>query len=296
MGKPKKITYKEGDLVQVIGYANTTFTSIGLYGYITKIYTLEDEETPKYLLNLLQYPEENEDPERQKQESEGRYQAVSIGTREENFRPIKGKTQLARAQKFRDLYFQPTYTPPKIANSVKRKILKKSRKDTAIASHMKKMRPKFPLPGKVERGNKSQFPSYQDPVCQKRWRRVMTLSQGGYSTTSPQKLAEWRLCNEANSQCSFWSGHPECRNLIHELDLDPFKAEFATALYKSKTRVYAPLGTLRNAAIQLWNQGYEILYIQEMTDAETCHNSSRTEPPKGFQITAAKRRKLPQPN
>ena len=153
----------------------------------------------------------------------------------------------------------------------------------------------FTLPGRIKRGDKSDYPSYQDPAVKKIDAELMGYAQSSPKNCTLTEKVRWRQALAAIAATSFWSGEPEVRALVKELDLDPMADEHAGALWTARKHVYVTRAKLRACAIRLWNNGAAFLYIQDMEGPDTCWSDYKSSAPTGFLITYAFRRKLPLP-
>jgi hypothetical protein len=104
------------------------------------------------------------------------------------------------------------------------------------------------------------------------------------------------LCwlNEASDRVCFWSGKPQVRRLVQELDLDPYTDRFNTVLYKKEKTVLVEPAKLRTTVIEALNKGLVILDIDDgYLDGkmECCCSMGREGT--HFFVTTGKRRKLP---
>jgi hypothetical protein len=289
--------WKIGDLIEVTGYLCQIRTLIGYVGYVDKLYP----EEGRVHLQLIgpKLPLSKEDMLREERDGHPWLLPTSNVANYNQIRRLEDPKEIARVKRYRVVKTKED-EDEKESDSVVDEIMRdidasidrdKERKDRldALAATLPI---KWVLPGHIKRGDKQNFPAYRDPKVEEAWTFVQHCAAKNEWTD--EERVRWAQGLEIVDQSSFWSPRQECRSLVHELDLDPMKDEHAYALYQPRKHVYAPNDTLRDAVIPLWNKGYEILYIQDMDDENTCHSSWRSNQPKGFLVTYAKRRKLPE--
>lgn len=172
---------------------------------------------------------------------------------------------------------------------------RKAQEEKELEEEQKRLGNVFTLPGKIRRGDKSQFTAFHDPVIEAASSEVRRYAVMERKDLTLEMKVRWGQANALVEQASFWSMRKECRDLVKELDLDPFVDEHEDALYGDKKHQYAPNGRLRHEAVNIWNEGRVIVYIQDMEDENTCWGSYKDGQPNGFLITHVKRRQLPIP-
>lgn len=293
--KSPKQKFKVGDYILVIGFVDSPKICTGLYGFIDSIGQKKGEPTT-YLVQLL--TKLDPDPELTQYDYRDtwteRVQATDIV-------PLTDPEKLKAAETFKYLTQRPPRGPrdpmlQKIMEQTMNPTKEELKKREKVAASVQIQEKEHPLPGHTKRGNKSKFPAYGDSISSERWYKVIHFAEKGPKNCTIEELALWKVLRENLEKCSFWSNHQECRDLVKELDLDPFKSSHEIALYQDKTNVYAPVGTLRVKAIELWNQNLEILQIQNMGDESNYQGAHPKGEIKGFSITYAKRRQLPIPS
>ena len=101
--------------------------------------------------------------------------------------------------------------------------------------------------------------------------------------------------NQALETVSSWSGDVDVRNIVHELDLDPFISRFNTTVYYKETTQFVPREQLRVGVITQLNNRRVILDIHDGSLNKLGRESypDLNEPVTHFFITTAQRRKLP---
>lgn len=268
---------------------------IGCFGYISRA---DDDGT--YWVETLRFPtlENSWDKAR---EERGDASTTVFHVKPSDLRHLTGKERLARVAWLKKLTNkreaedkEDSVVASIIADFTSPETVKRQREEAdEIAAERVRIGEVFKLPGRIKRGDKSDYPAYNDPIVEAISEELRGYAQKGPKACTLTERARWPQCLEATGACSFWSPRAECRALVKELDLDPMADEHAAALYQNKGSVYAENGSLRKAALRLWNKGAAILYIQDMEDAETCWASYKKGEPRGYLINYAFRRKLP---
>jgi hypothetical protein len=296
---------KKGTPILVTGYLCKFGNRLGYVGYVDKVWSPKQAHEGKTLsLKLLKpLPLSKSDLRKENDPQYGDFDSTSGQARPDQVRKLTDPKELDRVQRFMaaEKAEAEKETPEEKAKWKKfmasctrsaSKDLKERERLDAIA---RKIGPKWTLPGKIERGDKSAFCTYGDPVIQEASEHVRRCAVREQSELTDNDKIRWAEGNALTSQASFWSPTEECRDAVKEFDLDPFKSHFCSALYLPHSHTYAPNGTLREKLIEIWNRGEEILHIEDMDGPDTCHTRIMGRTPQGFSISHAKRRKLPTP-
>ncbi len=299
-------SFSVGDPVLVIGRMCTVKTCVGLFGYIERVYTPEEcghkEDTPNLSIILLSYPSFDPDDYLSKgsNEKHGHFDTWSGTARASDLAPLTNVKHLARvaalkakrAEEEANKEDDPEWDA-KLAEMTSPETMAKWKADRAeVEAESARIGKVFPLPGAIKRGNKGGFPAYRD--IQQVTHELMGYAQRGPKGCTLTERARWGQCLEVTDQVSFWSPRQEVRDIVKELDLDPMASEHESALYRNHGREYVTNGGLRDVVIRLWNRGAIILYVQDMEGPDTCWASYKETEPKGYQVSYAFRRKLPE--
>ena len=287
--------FKPGDPVLVVGCLSRFRTCVGLFGFVDSIFPKEGE----IFACLLTRPDLKDRHDRWA-ERQGRPDYTHETGTPGDFIPLTGKGRIARVEALKAHVAAKDKTPSPAFKAIMddaerpEKRARWAAEEASVAARSAEMGELYKLPGKLKRGDKSEFPAYRDPAVQAIDAVVM-----GYAARGPKGLTlddrvRWKQALHARDGASFWSGRPEVRALVQELDLDPMTDGHEYALWKDAGSVYTPTAQLRRTAITLWNKGAAILRIQEATDPDTCWRGKDGEAP-GFHIQFAYRRRLPLP-
>lgn len=271
--------YKPGDNVVVVGRLKASQTTVGLFGFVESV--SEKEVVSVVLLKYRTY-----DPvfATENQENAGIFQVIQAHGEHSDFKMLEGPVGIARVENMKRHFAQTPETPSTIRDIIKHLIGIRMRDEDEVDVGQC-----YTLSNSVTRYEKN-YPSYYQEEARKISEDVRRWAS--CDTVTPTERAKWKQALVILDKCSFWSDKPECRDVVQELDLDPFKDGFNTALYETKT-VYAPNGSLRTFVIRLWNDGAEILRIEDMEDETTCWGYDKRGEPNGFLVTVGSRRYLP---
>lgn len=174
------------------------------------------------------------------------------------------------------------------------------RRHRAVALRRKTMgykpKPNPYLPPKsVRRGDKYDFPSYEIDIEERglgdRLRRCAVKEK---LTSRDRQTMAW--INQASGRCSFWHSSKIVRELVVELDLDPYADNFNEALYQDFKHQMVTPDQLRVVVIQALNDGRIVINIDggklDKWDNKT-ECCARDREATHFFVTTAKRRQLP---
>jgi hypothetical protein len=290
-----------GDLIQIILPTSRIYHTLGLTGFIQKV--LDYPQKPKITYHLSLLRDQTPGRYEEKAEAAGRFDhRISEFCSAKHFVPLPKKDpRFARTLAFKNAEFAPESEPSPAIVALAEKLSseeyreKEQAENTKIHKVMAKIRKEFTLPGKIERGDKSHFSQFRDPMVDAYSNEVRRYACEPREKRTTHELARWRLCHEITDQASFWSGEEEVRDAVFQLDLDPYRDEHAGALYFKREYLYCEKGTLLQKLVPLWNKGHEILCIQNMIAEERCHSGQADEPINGYLVTHSKRNQLPIP-
>lgn len=300
-----KHQFKEGDPIIVIGNICSVRTLVGLYGYITKIYSEKDAGGPgKPCITVEVF--QNPDLPGKKPKFGHDWTAGAVA-RPQDLIPMGRSTISAFDQKLlrveelkaKKKKEKADRKPEeeKLLNEVVKSAMQKSalgrRRDKLVVAASQKMGQVFPRSGFVKRGDKSQFLCYRTKEVQVADDEICRYAVRDNNRWTIKELARWTQARELVDQSSFWSPRQECRDVVKEFDLDPYADEFNNALRHQEGRLYAKNGELRNKILHLWNRGACILTIDDMKDETTCWGFPDEGEPAGFSIHYAFRRVIP---
>jgi hypothetical protein len=285
-----------GDAVLVVGRLQTARTCLGLFGFVSTAWPDEG----KLGVELLTHPALDNRDERRK-EARGEYSSTfEVGT-PGDFVALTDPKKLVRVAGLKAQHEAEAKKPadPKFEAFMKEVLSpegtqRRAADEAAFAAKAGEMGQVFNLPGRIARGDKSLFPAYRDPAVQAMWTELTSYAAKGPDACTLDERVRWSQALEATGAASFWSGRPEVRDLVKELDLDPMSDRWEPALYKNNASMFAPTHMMRSAVIRLWNSGAVICGIEEAEGEHTCWRGALGEAP-GFLIRYAFRRKLPIP-
>jgi hypothetical protein len=294
---------KKATPILVTGYLCKFGNLLGYVGYVDKVWKPEQAPEGKTLsLKLLKpLPLSTHDLQKENDPDWGDFDSTSGLARPDQVRELTNPKELARVERFMaaEKAEEEKETPEEKASWRKlmakcdRSASKRHKERERLDAIASKIGPKWTLPGKIERGDKSAFCSYSDPVIQEAADHVRRCAVKEKRDLTDNDKIRWSEGLALTNQASFWSARQECRDAVNEFDLDPFKDHFCHALYLPHSHTYAPNGTLREKLIEIWNRREEILDIHDMDGPNTCHTPIMGREPQGFSISHAKRRKLP---
>jgi hypothetical protein len=164
----------------------------------------------------------------------------------------------------------------------------KEAKDAAARETWAKENPNPFIPDRsIKRNDKGNYFAYHSDAAQK----AENIRRGVACGTSraPGDMVTLERTNDFLDQASFWPDREIVRNLVRELDLDPYAGRFNRALYRPAPRQRAvPTSELRQAVIRLLNAGYVILDLTPVNEEDCCRDDGEF-----WIIAAGKRKQLP---
>ncbi len=305
-----KTPFPVGSPVLIVGNPSTIYTCAGLFGYVSRVWTPEENQKPdpSYYVTLLRYPTvDGWDAKNDRaKEERGEFNTTTQTCDAADLRPLKNRAALARVARMkaseeakeRAKTPDPVWEAKLAAMSTPEAWAKEKADREAVEAESARIGSVFRLPGRIARGDKSEFPAFRSPEVQ-----AITDERNGYAyrpkgprDCTVTERARWRQANDTINCASFWSPDADVRALVKELDLDPFADGHETALYKGRGWLFATRADLRREAFKLWNKGAIIETINEAADPDT-HFTPRNEGDRapGFFLHFAYRRTLPIP-
>lgn len=300
-----KNQFKEGDPIIVIGNICSVRTLVGLYGYITKIFTEKEAGGPgKPCISVEVF--QNPDLPGHKPKFGHDWTACAIA-RPEDLVPMARSTisafdkkllrvEALKAKKQKENTERDPEEEKKL-NDVVNSAIQRSKavkaRDKKVVAASKKMGQVFPRSGYVKRGDKSHFICYRSAEVQVADDEIRRYAVRENNKWTIKELARWTQARALVDESSFWSDCKECRDVVKEFDLDPYIDQFNNALRHQESRIYAKSGELRNKVLHLWNKSAEILSIEAMKDEDTSWGFPDKGEPTGFSIHYAFRRVIP---
>ena len=167
-------TLAVGSPVLVVGQLCSVHSCVGLFGYVRETYTPEKNggKGPALLLSLLTLPTLDTKEDRAR-EARGDFKTWSAMAKPEDVRPLTDPKALARVEKLRtkeeeeernrkpDPKFDALLAEMQTPENREAERLEREQ----VAAEIERLGNVFPMPGHVERGDKSQFPSYYHPTA-----------------------------------------------------------------------------------------------------------------------------------
>ncbi len=163
-------------------------------------------------------------------------------------------------------------------------------KEVALAAEAEAWEAAHPnefLPARsIKRNDKGDYLAYSSPECQKVEEMRRGLAYSSMKVTG-NRVTLGRA-NDFLDKASFWSDREVVRNIVRELDLDPYAGRFNRALYTEFKHPRTTTEDLRKKIIKLLNKGHVILDLTPVNEEDSCRYDGDF-----WHITTGKRKKLP---
>lgn len=282
-----------GAPIRVVGNICPVQTCIGLFGFVVKVY-----DDGRCFVRLLSHPT-LESADGVRAEEFGNFDTWSATAAPTGLRHLTEESALSRVAALKAVEFvdEDRALSDNVSRVLARcltpeaKAKQKAENDAVVAESMR-IGDVYPLPGRIERGNKSNYPSSCDPLVEVITGELRQYSEAGPKKCSITEMARWRQALAAREATSGWSGRDEVRAVVREFDLDPMTDGYGDALWTKRGGAYVANGGLRALVIDLWNMGAVISQIDDMEDEDTYWSSYKPGEPAGFMVYFAFRRQL----